>query len=119
MPDSPVIDIRAIERLRKWGGEALPRKMIEIFFNHASERLGQIRDGVAQEDPRQAQLGAHSLKSSAGNVGASRLEVLCQGAETLAEAGDLSALEGLLPELERVYATAREELETILEGMTG
>lgn len=119
MPDSPVIDTTAIERLRKWGGEDLAQTMIEIFLNHASERLRQIREAVAQEDPRQAELGAHSLKSSAGNVGASRLEVLCQGAETLGEAGDLAALEGILPELEQAYAAAREELEEILKGTAG
>jgi HPt (histidine-containing phosphotransfer) domain-containing protein len=115
--DPPVIDIRALDRLRKWGGEGLPTKMIEIFLDHSSERLEQIRDGVAEQDPRRAELGAHSLKSSAGNVGAHRLQALCQGAEMMAEAEDMSALAGLFPELDRAYSTAREELERILGEM--
>jgi len=115
--DAPVIDIRALDRLRKWGGEGLPMRMVEIFLDHSSERLEQIRDGVARQDHRRAELGAHSLKSSAGNVGASRLQALCQGAETMAEDEDMSALAGLLPELDRAYSTARKELERILEGM--
>ncbi|MGD8361017.1 MAG: Hpt domain-containing protein [Gemmatimonadota bacterium] len=115
--DAPAIDIRALDRLRKWGGENLPPKMIQIFLDHSSERLEQITDGVARQDPRRAELGAHSLKSSAGNVGASRLQTLCQDAERLAEDEDMSALAGLLPELDRAYSTARKELEKILEGM--
>ena len=112
--DAPVIDLRALDRLRKWGGEGLPTRMVEIFLDHSSERLEQIREGVGKQDPRRAELGAHSLKSSAGNVGASRLQALCQSAEMMAEGEDLSALAGLLPELEQAYATARKELEKIL-----
>ena len=117
--DAPVIDFRALDRLAKWGGEALPARMIEIFLDHSSQRLEEIRDGVAGQDPGRAELGAHSLKSSAGNVGASRLQALCQGAERMAEAGDMSALAGLFPELDRAYSTARKELERILGGMKG
>jgi HPt (histidine-containing phosphotransfer) domain-containing protein len=119
MPDPPVIDRAAIQRLEDWGGEALFRKMIESFLSHAPERLEEIRDGVARHDARRAELGAHSLRSSAGNLGASRLQVLCEGAETMAEAGEFSALEGLLPELDQVFSDAREELERILEGKKG
>lgn len=119
MPDSPVIDRTAIERLRKWGGADLPRTMIDIFLNHTPERLVQMREGVARKDAREAETGAHSLKSSAGNVGATRLQALCQAAEMLAEAGDLDAVGGLLGELEGAYAAARAELEKIMGGMTG
>jgi len=119
MPDSPVIDPGALARLLEWGGEDLPRKMIEIFLSHAPRRVEQIRDGLRENDPRGAVEGAHSLKSSAGNLGASRVQTLCHDVERMAEDGDLSAARKLLPELERAYARAREELERILEGMVG
>jgi len=117
MPESPVIDLGAIDRLREWGGEGLPPKMIVIFLDHASERLEEIRDCVTRQDARGAGFGAHSLKSSAANVGASQLRALCEGVEVMAEAEDLSALEGLLPELNRAFSSARKELERILEEM--
>jgi len=119
MPDSPVIDPGAIERLRKWGGEGLPRRMIDIFLIHSPERVLQIREGIAREDASGAETGAHSLKSSAGNVGATRLQALCQAAETLAEARDFVALKELLGELEGAHQDAQAELEKILEGMEG
>jgi HPt (histidine-containing phosphotransfer) domain-containing protein len=117
VPDSPVIDTRAIERLRKWGGENLPRRMVEIFLEHAPERLQQIRGGLEEGDGRRVETGTHSLKSSAGNVGAVRLQALCQAAEMLAEAGDLSGVQDLFPELEHALEETKEELAKILEGM--
>lgn len=119
MPDSPAIDRGAIERLREWGGEALPLRMIEIFLRHSPERIIQIRDGIAEKDAGEAETGAHSLKSSAGNVGALRLQTLCEAVETLAQSGDFVALKERLEELEGAYQEVREELEDLLEGMKG
>jgi len=119
MPDPLVIDPGALKRLSEWGGEELPRKMIEIFLSHAPVRVEQIREGVMGNDPRRAVEGAHSLKSSAGNLGATRVQTLCQAVEAMAEEGDLPAAQELLPELDRAYARAREELERILQGMVG
>jgi HPt (histidine-containing phosphotransfer) domain-containing protein len=119
MHESPVIDPGAIQRLRKWGGIGLPRRMIEIFLMHSSERIVQIRQGIEREDAAGAEAGAHSLKSSAGNVGASRLQALCQAAEMLAKAADFVGLRGLVGEIEGAYQDARDELERILEGMDG
>ena len=119
MPDSPIIDRGAIERLRVWGGETLPVRMIDIFLDHSPERMIQIREGIAEEDAGEVETGAHSLKSSAGNVGASRLQALCQAAEMLAQARDFVSLKELLEELEGTYLDAREELDEILEGMKG
>jgi HPt (histidine-containing phosphotransfer) domain-containing protein len=86
---------------------------------HSFERIVQIREGIQAEDATGVETGAHSLKSSAGNVGASRLQALCQAAEMLAEGGDFAGLSGLLGEIEGAYQDAREELERILEGMEG
>ena len=119
MPDSPVIDPEAVERLRKWGGEDLAIRMIEIFLGHTPERIQQIQEGIDKRDARGAETGAHSLKSSAGNLGAARLQSLCQAAEMLAEAKEFGAMEGIMEELEREYDAAREELKRIMEGMEG
>lgn len=119
MPELPAVDREAIGRLREWGGEALAARMIDIFLEHSTERIIQIREGVADDDAGAAGTGAHSLKSSAANVGAFRLQALCQSAEMLAASADLVALKGLLGELEEAHRDAREALEEILEGMMG
>ena len=117
MSDQSVIDQSAIERLKEWGGAELPRKMIDIFLSNSPERMEQIRDGISTETPRKAETGAHSLKSSAGNVGAIRLQSLAEEAESLAEKEDLSALGDIWPRLEEAFGDACEELKNLLEGM--
>jgi len=119
MTDIPVIDPQAIGRLREWGGQELPKKMIGIFLEHSPERVGQIREGLDTGTPRRAETGAHSLKSSAGNVGATRLQQLAQQAEALAEKEEMGALAALLPALEVAYEEACRELKTLMEGMEG
>lgn len=119
MEDRPVVDLRAIERLREWGGEELPRKMIDLFLDHSPGRMDQIREGARTGETRNAETGAHSLKSSAGNVGAVRLQGLSEEAESRAEARDLSGLREILPALEEAFGEALEELRKILEGMNG
>ena len=119
MSKLPVIDMAAIERLQEWGGLDLPQKMVGIFLAHTADRLAQIQSGLAAKDHESAATGAHSLKSSAGNVGATQLQVLCQEAEIMAEAGDFSSLKALLPDLESAYAATREELRRIMEGFGG
>ena len=117
MNDQPIIDGRAIDRLKEWGGVELPRKLIDIFLSHSPERMEQIREGISTETSRQAEIGAHSLKSSAGNVGAVRLQSLANEAESLAGKADMSALGDVLPRLEEAFVDACEELKNLLEGM--
>jgi two-component system sensor histidine kinase/response regulator len=119
MSDKPIIDQNAIVRLKEWGGEELPRKMIDIFLAHSPERMEQIREGLSTATPRKAETGAHSLKSSAGNVGAARVQELAEKAEDLAEAEEMEELEALLPALEVEFSAACQGLEQILQGMDG
>lgn len=113
----PILDMGAIERLEEWGGSALAGKMLEIFLDSSEERMDQIRKGLAQGDPETAERGAHSLKSSAGNVGAVRLQALAEMAEALAEAKNQEGLEELLPLVEEAFAEGCDALRNLLEGM--
>ena len=117
MSDQSIIDQSAIERLKEWGGADLPRKMIDIFLSNSPERMDQIREGISTETPRKSETGAHSLKSSAGNVGAVRLQRLAEEAESLAGNEEMSALGDILPRLEEAFEDACGELKNLLEGM--
>ncbi|MFC1575219.1 Hpt domain-containing protein [Gemmatimonadota bacterium] len=115
--EHPVLDAGAIERLEEWGGVALPRKMIGIFLEHSPERMDQVRDGLSGGDPSLAEAGAHSLKSSAGNVGAVQLQHLAEEAEVLAEEGRMEELRDLFPAMESAFEAVCEALRNTLEGM--
>jgi two-component system sensor histidine kinase/response regulator len=119
MEDLQILDPAQIARLREWGGESLPPKMIDLFLTHACDRMEQIRKGISSGTVKEAEAGAHTLKSNAGNVGAQRLQHLAQDAESLAEAERIQELKALLPSLEEEFQLACEALRTLLEGMDG
>lgn len=117
MSDVPVVDSAQMERLREWGGVELQRKMIELFLSHGQERLDQIGEAISTQAAELAETGAHTLKSSAGNVGAQRVQGLAQEAELMAEDGDMVKLQTLFSELETEFRSACEALKAVLEGI--
>jgi HPt (histidine-containing phosphotransfer) domain-containing protein len=117
MEDLPLLEAEALERLEEWGGPQMQRKMIEIFLSYTPNRMDQIKEGFSRAEANAVEAGAHTLKSSAGNLGATRLQELCEEVERIAEGQDLGALDRLLPELEAAYSATRRELEKLLKGM--
>lgn len=116
MEDLPLVDSAQMARLNEWGGPDLQKKMIDLFLTHAQERLDQIREGIATGDSTKAETGAHTLKSSAGNVGAQRVQALAMDAEALAEAGNMADVEAILPQLQKEFDAACGALKSILDG---
>jgi HPt (histidine-containing phosphotransfer) domain-containing protein len=79
------IDAEALERLLGVGGRDLLVRIIDLFLENAPKRLAAIRDGIAGEAWYEAERAAHSMKSSAANLGlkevrdlAARLEAACE-----------------------------------------
>lgn len=117
MNDLPVVDLSQIERLGEWGGVPLQRKMLDLFLSGAPERIDQIREGLGSGDWEGAERAAHTLKSSAGNVGAQRLQMRAQEAEGLAEKEQTAELLDLIPSLEEELQSACDALKNLMEGM--
>lgn len=93
--------------------------MVRLFLENSPARLDQIRTGVQDDTTREAERGAHSLKSSAANVGATAVSRLAGEMEALASRGELAAVDAMRPELEAAYERARERLEDLLDPMNG
>lgn len=117
MAESEVIDPQALARLREWGGERLAAQMVRLFLKNSGARMDQIRSGIDGGDVDQAERGAHSLKSSAANIGAERLRILATQVEAAALDQHLDRMTELLPELEEAYATVTHTLETMEREM--
>jgi HPt (histidine-containing phosphotransfer) domain-containing protein len=117
MEDLPLLEAGALKRLEEWGGPQMQRRMIEIFLSSTPDRMAQIKEGFSRAEANAVEAGAHTLKSSAGNLGATRLQELCEKVERIAEGRDLGELDRLLPELEAAYLATRREMEKLLEGM--
>jgi len=117
MTESQVIDVSALDRLKEWGGDKLAGQMVRLFLKNSGTRMDQIRSGVGAEDAQETERGAHSLKSSAANIGAETLRLLATQIESAALDDDADRMRKILPDLEASYAAAMAELESMEKEM--
>jgi CheY-like chemotaxis protein len=118
-PSIPPIDLAMLRRLRVGlpvGGSDVVGEVIGIFRREAPVRLLALRDALARGDLVAAGRTAHTLKGSAGHLGAKTLGALCARLEEQVRTGapfDVAfAVQAIADELERVDAAlleAREE----------
>jgi HPt (histidine-containing phosphotransfer) domain-containing protein len=113
--DPTIIDPAALERLEKWGGPSLSNEIVQLFLDNGPTRMDQIRDAMNTDDLDGPERGAHSLKSSAANVGAQQVQKVASEVELAASGGDLQRVRDLIPNLEQAYAEATRELEVMVE----
>ncbi len=110
-----ILDPAALERLEEWGGPGLSKEIVQLFLDHGPVRMDQIRGAMDGEDLEAPERGAHSLKSSAANVGAHHVHKVASDVELAASDGDLQRVRELIPNLEEAYAQATRELQVIVE----
>ena len=113
--DNPVLDRAAIARLDRLGGTDFVRQMVELYLQHGPERMRALEQGVRDGDAAQVERAAHSLKSSAGNFGAVRLELAALFLESRSFEGtaDAAAAERVREE----YAAAEIALRALLQEL--
>ena len=107
------LDPSAATRLRRLGGERLLREMLELFLQLGPERLAAA--DAASGDLEAAERACHSLKSAAGNVGATALQAAAAEAERAAGTRDRAALAAATQNLRSTYASVEGELRKLLE----
>ncbi|HSW30271.1 MAG TPA: Hpt domain-containing protein [Longimicrobiales bacterium] len=118
MTESQILEQSALDRLKEWGGEKLLAQMIHLFLTNAPGRMTQIRSGIEAGDIKEAEKGAHSLKSSSANVGAMHLRTVAADMERVAADGDAAAVSALLPPLQIAFSQAISALESVEKGLS-
>ncbi len=112
-PNLDPIDPAAIGRLLRIGEAPLLRRIVDLYVSEAPLRLSAIAAAVAAQDRGATEAAAHSLKSMAANVGATRVFALCERIEGLARSalspGVVEAA-AALPEAHRRACAALAEL---------
>ncbi len=109
--ESQHLDPTALQRLQRLGDDAFVCKMIDLFLDYAGRKVGEARAALAAGDFAGVEKAVHPLKSSAGNVGACRVQELASRLEELAREGQAEALAVSLGELEQALAAVTPELE--------
>ncbi|HKK93609.1 MAG TPA: Hpt domain-containing protein [Longimicrobiales bacterium] len=117
MDDVPVLDEGALQRLDEWGGAKLRRQMARLYLENARRRLDQIDDALADgDDLGGVEMAAHSLKSSAANVGLMRVSVLAARVEDAAAKTEGAELPALRERLQAAAAEGAVALNALLEA---
>ncbi len=107
------IDRAALDRLRRVGQDELVKQMIDIFLDYAPKMIHNALAGEQEGDCLAIERAVHSLKSSAGHIGASAVHDLARRLESLARNKQFDTLKPLLRELETAFEQARRRLEEL------
>lgn len=110
------LDIAALQRLKRFGGDKLLTEMIGLFLTAAPERIAAARAATDAADAPAAELALHSLKSSSAQLGAMRMQRLSAEGERLAHTGDLAGVAPLVQGLEEEFTRVHDWLKTIRDG---
>jgi HPt (histidine-containing phosphotransfer) domain-containing protein len=110
----PVLERAALERLHRIGGAKLLRQMVDLYLANGPERVRSLVEGMETGDLERAERAAHTLKSSAGNVGAARLQRSAETVEAMVAAGTLDAalVRRVVQDYEDSVAALQRELES-------
>ncbi len=101
-PDASLLDAGRIAELRALGqrtGRDLLASLATLFRQSGAEQLVELRQAFEKLDPEAARKAAHTLKSSAGNVGATEIADLARSIE---EAGRAQEIAGVRPHFDRL-----------------
>jgi HPt (histidine-containing phosphotransfer) domain-containing protein len=98
-------------QLRRLGGDKLIVELIDLFLQLAPQRLEAARTGLAAGDLAAVARAAHSLTSSAGNLGVVRVQEAAAALERQAMCGAAAEVPGLMEQLETAWIDARNLLQ--------
>jgi HPt (histidine-containing phosphotransfer) domain-containing protein len=111
MDPTPNLDPAALERLQRLGNAEFVGKMIDLFLQYCGQKLSEANAAHAAGNLTGVEKAVHPIKSSAGNVGARRIQELALQIEGLARQGRGDAVTPALKELELAFSQVKPELE--------
>jgi len=112
MSASGDLDPAAIERLQRLGGGKFTGEMVRLFLSYGKQKLGEARAAQKVGDLIGVEKAVHPIKSSAGNVGAVRMQRLAAETEQHAKEQHADEVATLLDQLEAAYQTVVPMLES-------
>lgn len=115
-PDAPSTDQDALDRLRRFGGDKLLGEMITLFLAAAPERLEAARAAATSGDAESAERALHSLKSSAAQLGAMRMQRLSELGEHAAKSVLLDQVLPIIDELSHEHRRVHAWLTAARDG---
>ncbi len=112
------IDRTFIEQFRELdpdGGMALAARILRVYAESSAPPFAEIERATAAGDAAGLRRAAHSLKSSAGNVGARRLAALLKDFESLGKDGRIDDARAGLAALRTEHARTLDAIHALIE----
>ncbi len=109
----PPLDPKVIGELRELqesGSPGLLGELIDLFLKQGEEKLAEIGKAMGARDAPLLGRHAHTLKGSAGSLGALPLSGLCRELEGALRAGAWAEAETRVREIEAEFARVRTAL---------
>ena len=113
--DLPILDtttLNSIRGLSDPGEDDFLKELAEVFFQRGPTIIAEIESAYVAQDPLKFERSSHSLKGSAGNLGAKRLMTICEKMEYAGRAKKLSHMEDSVKKMRQLYEEAKAALET-------
>jgi HPt (histidine-containing phosphotransfer) domain-containing protein len=117
MDDGSVLDQSVLNTLRKLTPPGEPDVLIEVlklFLEEVPPRITRLRNAWAAGNIEELHRAAHSLKGSAGNIGARRLYDVCSQLDEKGKAGDRAAIPALVEALGVEFAKVETEIRRVI-----
>ena len=116
LPAAPADALPALDMLRSVGGDEMLAMMMQTFIQFAEERLAKLREEAAEGRIGEVAGIAHSLKSSARQLGAHALGDACARTEEAGKTGrDADAISGVSA-IQHEYAAAKPWMEALAKA---
>lgn len=118
---SQIIDMTIVQELLDMcdGDHSSVAELIETFLDDSPVRVTEVQHGIQAGDLEQVERAAHSLKGSAGNIGATDLMEAAEALQLASHAGEVERVRGLGPGLELRWLSASRELRSLLDQLDG
>jgi HPt (histidine-containing phosphotransfer) domain-containing protein len=113
MDQGPVLDPAVLSTLRKLTPPGEPdvlTEVLKLFLEEVPPRIVRLRNAWQSGNIQEVQRAAHSLKGSAGNIGARRLHAVCSELDDKGRSGDLAALAPLVDTLTAEFDKVEAEI---------
>jgi HPt (histidine-containing phosphotransfer) domain-containing protein len=119
MTEPPVLDQSVIETLRQLTPPGEPdvlAEVLQMFLQEVPPRIERLRNAWTTGDIQGLHRAAHSLKGSAGNIGAQRLLAVCRQLDNRTESADPTATAGLVSALAVEFDKVEVEIRHLLKN---
>lgn len=117
MAELAVLDPAVIETLRQLTPPGEPdvlTEVLQMFLAEVPPRIDRLRNAWAAGNIEEMYRAAHSLKGSAGNIGAQRLLKVCSQLDESGRTGDLARAAPLVGELGVEFGKVAAEIHRII-----